>query len=70
MTTWSPGLNLCHARADRAHDASAFVAEHFGKFGRVISVAAMQIGRTHAAGDDFDQQFVRARITQIDLLDR
>src|SRR6185295_3850071 len=63
------GLELCDSSADCAHDAGTFVAEHLGKFGRIVGVTAMHVGRAHAAGHDFDQQLVAARIAEIELLD-
>ena len=60
------GRNLV---ADGADDTGTFVAEHLWKLCRIVSIAPMQVGRTHAAGDDFDQQFISARVTQIKFLD-
>ena len=62
-------LELCDRVADRTHDAGALVAENLGKLGRIVGVAAVQVGGAHAAGHDFDQQFVAARIAEIELLD-
>ena len=60
------GRNLV---ADGADDTGAFVAEHLWKLCRIVSIPPMQVGRTHAAGDDFDEQFISARVTQVKFLD-
>jgi hypothetical protein len=45
------------------------VAEH-GRIGDgEVSVAAVQVGMAHAAGDDFDQHLVGTRVGQVDILD-
>jgi GGDEF domain-containing protein len=60
------GRNLV---ADGADDTGALMTEYLWKFCRIVSIPPMQVGRTHAAGDDFDEQFVSARVTQVEFLD-
>ena len=64
------GLEAGDRLAGGAHDAGALVAEHGGeRHGLEIGVAAVLVGGAHAGGDDLDQQFVVARIVQIERFD-
>ncbi len=69
MTTWSPGAKRVHAAADRMHHAGALMPEHGGIGRSIVAVAAVQVGLAHAARDDLDEEFVGARIGQLDLID-
>src|SRR5690242_18227510 len=55
--------------AGGAHDAGALMAEYFWKFGRIVGVAAMQVGCAHSTGDDLHQQFVGTWFAKVHLLD-
>ena len=60
---------VAHRAADRVHHAGAFVAVN----GRIrtgeIAVAAVQIGLAHAARHDADDQFVGARLAELQRVD-
>ena len=51
-------LELGDAGTDRAHNAGAFVAEHLGKLGLVIGVAAVQVILAAIAKSDGSRQSV------------
>jgi hypothetical protein len=63
------GRQPTHGIADGVYHAGAFVAVN----GRVraveVTVAAVQIGLAHAAGDDTDDHLVRPRFAQLHGLD-
>ena len=59
-----------NAGANSANDAGTLMTKHFRELRGIIGVAAVQIGRAHAGGNDFDQKFVRPRIAQIESLDQ
>ena len=71
VTTWSPGATSVTPVADRLHHARALVAEHRRRVaGRVGARRGVQVGVADAAGDQAHQHLARARLGQIDLLDR
>src|SRR5262249_58925273 len=49
------GLQGRNLVADGAYDTGALVTEHLWKLRGVVGIPSMQIGRTDAAGDDFDE---------------
>src|SRR5207244_7627658 len=51
----------CHAFADFAHDASAFVPEHERRARRPIAARRMQVAVTNPGGLYLDQYLARAR---------
>src|SRR5579863_281487 len=63
-------LKRGHGGPDGLDYASRFVAENRRKFGRQRAVEAMQIAVADADGDGADQDFMRLRLADLDLLDR
>src|SRR6185369_2945517 len=63
------GLEGRNPVAYGAKDTGTLVAEHLRKLRGIVGIPSMQIGHTHAACDDFDEQFIITRVTQVELLD-
>src|SRR5436190_62782 len=53
----------------RFHHAGALMSEHCGERRIVIAIPPVLVGLAHAAGNDFHQQLVRARLAKREPLD-
>src|SRR5436190_10481219 len=51
----------------RFHHAGALMSEHCGERRIVIAIPPVLVGLAHAAGNDFHQQLVRARLASLSL---
>ena len=71
VTTWSPGASERDALADPLDDARALVAEHGRRVpGRVGAGGRVEVGVADAARDEPHEHLARARLGEVDLLNR